>query len=479
MIRSLSTFEPLKPAEASLLLNSKLGTPVIISDVRPEKSNSDNIVRATFLRFLTLGGDELNRIHERGLFLKGAWIESDLDFEGTLIYQSLGLINCHINKVIFRYCSIKGFIGFQGCFVEGIEGDSLKCAGDVFINEGFISSGTVRFCDAQIDGSLDCQNATLFGDCIENDFSKTMSLICENAVIGNVFLNNRFSAYGTVNLVGTQIKGNLICDEGKFDHNFGIALTCMNAVIKGNVSFAMGFEAHGQVCLSGAQIGSLNLHKAKLNRSTDSYALRAENMDVKGIFAFRELQVLTGNISLMGSRVVLMEDDLDAWPRNNLLLDGFEYRKFAGSAPTAAAQRLIWVNKQILDHLGLTNKGADFRPQPWVQLQKVLLEMGHYEDAKQIGITFEEHRNKNKLIYRDAAWIYKKVSIILHKAYGLLIDYGYRPIKLLLISFSIFIICGGFYFYAAYQDVFAPSNPLVFQNGDYDVCKSDNKKSNF
>lgn len=479
MRRSLSEFEPLKPAETSLLKNSKSGTLAVISESRPENQNLDNTIRAEFLRFIALGGDEHNYIHEKGLFLKGAWIEGDVDFVGTNLPQSLGLINCHIGEVNLRYCQIKGFLGLQGCFVESIDGDSLRCSGDIFLNEGFISSGTVRFCDAQINGCLDCKNATFFGNFNNQGNTEVLSLACENASIGNVFLNNEFSAHGTVNLAGVQIRGNLICDGGKFNSMFGVALNCRSAAVKGNIELTNGLEAHGQVCLSGSKIGNLKLDRINLESLMDKYAFRAESMEVNGIFSISRLNIKKGYVSLMGSRAALLEDDLDSWPKGSLLLDGFVYTKFAGSAPTSAEHRLIWLHKQIPDHLGTSNKGKDFRPQPWRQLQKVLLEMGHNEDMKKIGISFEKHRRKEKLISCNSNWLYKKIITIFHWLYGFLIDYGYRPLRLLAISICVWIFCGGCYFYSAYHDVFAPSNPSIFQNADYDVCKSDNKKAIF
>ena len=56
--RTLAEFQPLKPAEQKLLEACRQGTGARISDKRPETATDNNTVRAAFLRFLALGGDE-------------------------------------------------------------------------------------------------------------------------------------------------------------------------------------------------------------------------------------------------------------------------------------------------------------------------------------------------------------------------------------------------------------------------------------
>lgn len=57
------------------------------------------------------------------------------------------------------------------------------------------------------------------------------------------------------------------------------------------------------------------------------------------------------------------------------------YGSIAGGAPTDAAIRQSWLDKQDVTYSGTDGKGINFCPQPWRQLQKVLHEMGHAEDA--------------------------------------------------------------------------------------------------
>jgi hypothetical protein len=203
-------------------------------------------------------------------------------------------------------------------------------------------------------------------------------------------------------------------------------------------------------------------------------------MNVTGAFHFHKLNV-KDRVSLTYAKVGRLIDDIESL-KGIVVLNGFVYDGFSGYAPTDAKNRLIWLDKQFKRHSGLNGEKKDFKPQPWQQLQKVLHEMGHNEDARQVAIAFEDRLCKANLIGQSdyhwlIAWIYQQICCFFHYLFGLLIGYGYRPLRFFLIMLFVWLASGGFYFYAAYQGVFAPSNPLVFQNSDYDVCKADNEKA--
>jgi hypothetical protein len=162
-----------------------------------------------------------------------------------------------------------------------------------------------------------------------------------------------------------------------------------------------------------------------------------------------------------------------------LVLDGFTYGIFSGRAPPNAAERLFWLDKQLPEMSGKSGAGADFRPQPWRQLQKVLREMGHVEDARQVAIAFEDRLRHADLIGLSPphwwGWwkrVYRTLTRGFHYGFRILTGYGYRPIRLLGWFFGMWLACAAFYWFTALppQNVFAPSNPLVFQHADYAAC---------
>src|SRR5882672_5494248 len=72
--RSLADFGKLWLAEKTLLDCCRRGEFAWIASERPEAETDDNRVRAAFIRFLALGGDDGHPVHERGVQLAGAWV---------------------------------------------------------------------------------------------------------------------------------------------------------------------------------------------------------------------------------------------------------------------------------------------------------------------------------------------------------------------------------------------------------------------
>lgn len=339
--RSLADFQmldqPLKPAEQKLLEACRLGIVADISAERPEAATDDNTVRAAFLRFLALGGDEQAPVHEHGVQLIGAWIEGVLDMGATRVASDLTIWNSYFDSTpVFRGTKIMGTLNFGGCQLPGLFGDELACNGSLLLRRGFIATGKVR-------------------------------------------------------LLGAQIAGNFECDDAEFN-------------------------------------------------CKDGDVLWADGMVVEGRFFFRKLVSPVNGVSLAFSHVGCLTDDAESWGER-LVLDGFTYDSILGitdKAPTDALTRRAWLDKQSKAHSVLNGDGADFRPQPWKQLAKVLREMGHAEDARQVAIAFEHRLRQANLIgqtpqewNKPRSWIYRKVSRGGHWLFWVFTGYGYRPLRLL------------------------------------------------
>ncbi|WP_213036400.1 hypothetical protein, partial [Candidatus Nitrotoga fabula] len=205
-------------------------------------------------------------------------------------------------------------------------------------------------------------------------------------------------------------------------------------------------------------------------------ALLADGMTINNAFFFRNTSS-SGRISLAGVHVGRLLDDANSWA-NCIILDGLTYGGITGDAPTDATTRLAWLNKQSPEHAGRSGEGADFKPQPWKQLAKVLREMGHAEDARQVSIAFEHRLRQAGWIGKaPASWdtlrtgIYQKICRAGHYLFGLLTGYGYRPLRLLAWMLGMWLVCALFFWCAALEGVFGPSSPLVFQNPAYADCQ--------
>ncbi|MFA1029830.1 Membrane-associated oxidoreductase [Pseudomonas syringae pv. helianthi] len=291
-------------------------------------------------------------------------------------------------------------------------------------------------------------------------------------VSGSVFLYNGFSSTGSVRFLGAKVHGQFNCNNGSFNGNGGTALSLDAAFIAGSLFLGRAFTAHGKVVLQGALIkGDLVMREAERLSG-----LSAKRVNIEGALVLRGLVNPLDNVSFVGARVGYLDDDKKSWGKNTDL-DGFVYGFIHVHSAMSISDRLKW--------LGVENRVAategslpEFRPQPWRHLQNVLDEMGHAEEAKQVGIEFEKRLRSAGLIGQSPEswnsvrrWFYKKLMTFLHVMYGYLTGYGYRPMLLLRSFMVVWLLCSGIYWLAANEGaIFAPSDPLVFQNEKYASC---------
>ena len=466
--RRLSDFLPLGPAEQLLLDCCRVGEVAQVAEKRPEAPDATNRIRASFLRFLLLGGDEQAPVHERGVWLSGCWVDSQLDLDGCVVQCNAVLVNSHFKDLLLAQdARLSALLSLTGsCLSRGMNADRLQINGDVLLRAGFNAKHEVRLLGAQIGGSLECQGGQF-------EVKDGDALSADGAVVkGSVFLSEGFRATGEVRLLGAQIGGNLDCQGGQFGVKGGAALSADHAVVKGDVSLSEGFRATGKVRLLGAQIdGNLDCEGGQFEVK-DGAALLADRAVVKGGLFLRGLKAAV-RLGLSHAEVGVLADEVDAWAPGSVL-DGFRYGALGGDAPTSGAERLAWLEKQSVEHLK-----ADFRPQPWRQLQRVLHEMGHHEDAKQIGIAFQDRLRAIGRIgqsppttSRAAAWARRVFAEGAHFCFGKLALYGFRPTRLLAWMAGVWLVCGVLFWLLALPpfSALAPSDPLVFQNPAYEEC---------
>ncbi|BBN55851.1 hypothetical protein TRE132_39760 [Pseudomonas chlororaphis subsp. aurantiaca] len=474
--RSLADFLPLKPAEQLLLKHAALGGMTEISTRRPTDATPSNTVRAGFLRFLILGGDDLNPVHELGVMLKGAYIEGDLELRQTQIDVSITLNYCCLQNLILRGASVKGMIDLTHSSCKKISAELLRASGKVYLDH-LVARGNINLQKAEIAGSLLLRGSNLDGQ-------GGYALIADGLIARSVHFEEHFAAVGEVCLIGATVKGQLICRDCTFNATKALALSADSINVQGSVFLATGFHSHGPVRFSGARItGQFSLKGAHFegkDKREDDETLIAQNARIEGVLVMTELVSPLNNAAFSGSRVGTLHDDADTWG-NGIGLNGFTYDFLTTEAPLSAQKRIDWLDSQVPENTGddgLKGSESKFRPQPWRHLQHVLEEMGHAEEAREVGIAFEKRLRKVGLIGQAPAgiprglrWLYRLPALGLHSLYGLFTGFGYRPMRLLSWFFGTWLVCTSVYWYAAIEHkVFAPSNPLVFQNEAYASC---------
>lgn len=448
-MKILSDFGALNSAEQRLLDGCIKGNNVEISSTRPEKPISEgekaNTVRATLIRWLALGGDTEYPIHDHGIRLKGAWIKDELDLDGATVNKDLYLMFCHLEQNLFAIgTQFKSTLSLGGSFLaKGLTLDRAQIVGSLLLRADkttrFQSLGAIRLLGTKIGGDLSCRGAR-----IEVQDSSYALSADQAEILGSVYLRCTDSAYfesfGEVRFIGSNIGGNLECDGAKLTaHINQYALNADSMQVAGSVFLREKFESVGGTILLAANIKS-GLVLTGLEKPIEA-------------------------IDVSHATVGFLETDLSAWGKD-IQLDGFKYGALR-NAGWLENDYLAWLKRQSHPHFGTKLESKNFKPQPWQQLINVLRKMGHNDEARDIAVAFEQRRFEIGKV--------RGLAKPLHWVFGKLAGYGYKPLRLVNVMIAIWLSFGLCFWLAAYQGVFTPSDPLVFQNSTYDTCRSVDK----
>ncbi|QTT88355.1 hypothetical protein [Pseudomonas chlororaphis] len=468
--RLLEHFGELTTAESTLLKHAASGTPARIADSRPETGTKENKVRAHFLRFLILGGDAENPVHERGINLRGAYIVGVLDLRGAEINTSVTLEHCLCFQPLYlEDMQLKGSLNLNFSALPGLVASRVSISGSLYLNKIY-SHGTIQLIAAKIGGSIYIRGSYLYG---LGEPALQMGGIAVGSVVR---VEDKSKVIGEFSLVGALIDNQLSCSNCTFIAIKGPAFNADNIIVKGGVYLTKGFHTIGLARISGARIaGQLSFRGAHF-QGNGGNTLSAQGMQVDSSLVLTEFPVPLSKAAFSGSHVKSLIDDANTWG-DKLLLNGFTYNFINSRIPLTAETRIAWLDRQDTTYSGQDGlKGSDskFRPQPWRHLQKVFEEMGHSEEARQVGIAFEKRLRKVGLVGQSTARWWpglRWLDLIPHVLYGALTGYGYRPMRLLAWILGIWLFFTTVYWYAAVEHkVFSPSNPLVFQNEAYASC---------
>ncbi len=261
-------------------------------------------VRAAFLRFLALGGDDTAPVHESRLELHGAYIGEDLNLSGCTIPQPL----------VFSRSLFPGRVSFKGAMTKSldfsasragfVDGENAHVQGGVFLRGTFRANG-VSFPNATVNGRFSGEGGVFLS-------GGAFAIDCGGAQItGDVLLSERFFGEGGVFFKGARLGGGLNCAAGLFfnrgEDGASCALGCDNAQVAGDVSLSDGFHSEGLVSFSGARIGGvLNcVHGSFANKTADGAggALDVSNSEIGGGAYLSDGFSAFGQVRLHGARI--------------------------------------------------------------------------------------------------------------------------------------------------------------------------------
>jgi len=300
-----------------------------------------NSVRAGFLRFLALGGDEFAPVHEAGIELHNALIDGGLDLRGGKCVGRLMLLKCVLPGDLTIEDASLGTLVLSGSWVAGIAGNRATISGTVLLNANFVSDGRVSLFSARIGGSLNFNTAEIKGvfTCARANFAA--DLVCDNAsfahgieaqgavITGNARFSSATAKHG-VSLASAEIGGSLWCSGATFmmdkDDIADAGLDFSRASIKGDAwlnspAKENPFRTNGVIRFVSAQVGgNVYFWGSRIGpeggEEKERLAIDAQNVTVNGSMFFGGGFEASGEVALSGAEILKDLDFCDSLFRN-------------------------------------------------------------------------------------------------------------------------------------------------------------------
>jgi hypothetical protein len=404
---SLQALKPLTPAEERILADLDVGEFDRLGDgLRPATDDPARLVRAAFLRFLILGGDERYRPHEKGVRVSGGWISGVLDLEGARIPRDIGLKDCRFDAVpVLRYAVIDNLF-LDGSSLPGLQADRLEARGGVSLRSAEIS-GEVRLSGSRLGGNLSLDGASI-------SYAGGTALVADAIEVRSVELRGATIA-GEIRMTSARVDGDFDLTGARLSHPGGEALHLNRTVVRGGLFLRGGAEIKGALDLTGASVDTLH-------------------------------------------------DDEASWPKaGDLLLNRCLYNALIGG-PMDAHRRLQWLARQSPERWG-----EDFWPQPYEQLAYVFREMGHDEDAGTVLVEKERLQRAARRA-RTSNPLWRLLLQVKDGLLGVTLGYGRKPLlsfAWLLLFWGLGVVVFAF---AQAQSAIKPNSPFVLRSTEWLMC---------
>jgi hypothetical protein len=404
---SLAALRPLTPAEERILADLGVGEFDRLGDgLRPDTDDPARQVRAGFLRFLILGGDEAHRPHEKGVRVSGGWISGVLDLEGARIPRDIGLKDCRFDAVpVLRYAVIDNLF-LDGSALPGLQADRLEARGGVSL-KGAELGGEVRLSGSRLGGNLSLDGASI-------TYAGGTALVADAIEVKSVELRGATIA-GEIRMTSARVDGDFDLTGARLSHPGGEALHLNRTVVRGGLFLRGGAEIKGALDLTGASVDTLH-------------------------------------------------DDEASWPKpGDLLLNRCLYNALIGG-PMDARRRLQWLARQSPERWG-----EDFWPQPYEQLAYVFREMGHDEDAGTVLVE-KERLQRAARRERTSNPLWRLLLQVKDGLLGVTLGYGRKPLlsfAWLLLFWGLGVAVFAF---AEAQSANKPNSPFVLRSTEWLTC---------
>ena len=305
----LADFQPLLPAEQEVIATLRSGDFDRLGHEAagslPETEDTTRTVRAEFLRFLLLGGEDGARPHEKGIRVQGAWVTGTLDLEGCRIPRDIGLKKCRFDAAPILRSAIIDSLVMDGSIMPGLDADRIEARGTISLR-GAVITGGLLVEGGRIGGNLDCTGVVI-------DETNDLAIHAEDLVASSVLLRGAVIK-GSIRLSGARLSADVDA--------FNLRVTCAGkpAIDAGAI------ETRGSVMLRSARVeGTLRLVSSRISSdlilqdallsNPGESALQLNNAVIVGVLMLNGRAKVSGVLDLTGATIGTIHDTIAAWPR--------------------------------------------------------------------------------------------------------------------------------------------------------------------
>jgi hypothetical protein len=464
-IPSQTTPHQLLAAEETLLETIGKDEPCIIGQRPPNTPSDDNTIRAEFLRFLLLGGDDEVAVHESGISIHGAAICGRLNLRGSSAQSELFLNECLLTDDVEATDAILKTLMFNGCRMKSLLGFRASISGSLAVRFKTEVQGRIMLWNARIDGFADFRGARIIG-AYDATAKRAVSISLEGAKIGGLvelcadveapISASRMRADSDIWLSGCTIRLNDAAGKAVDVENpdeAPIVLDLSDTATSGNLRWTTSPDgALGYPSIEG----SVDLRRCSTNAILDNPAAWPKPFIDDG---GRPLQAC-------------------------IWLAGATYKNLQTMPFVENVDRIAWIEKQ--PRLELVRH---FKPQPFEELRRALVLAGDEQQALRVAERKEHYRythlksmqwRRIRLAATDLRRLPNALSALLAWAsifsvnlfWGTCAGYGYRKGRAALVVVLAWLAFGFLYQSAEKQGIFAPNVVALYLNQAlHDQCK--------
>ncbi len=269
------------------------------SPANADKWGEERVLKADRIGWVCTDKDAREEVTHRGIEVKGARIDGNVDLAFRKVPFDLFFESCHFGGIITLLHSVVPGLYLSGSQTKYIEAEGLSVKNNVFLKNGFRSDGKINLRTSRIGGTLDCS-----GSSFENNDGEAISAyamkVDGDVVFTKGFYAKGFGSEGAVNIRASRIGGVLNCSGGSFENSDGVSINAYGMKVGGDVLFKNGFKSDGVVILIDAEIkGGLECSKCKFtNPNPDKESINALRMRVVGNVFLQNCFMARGEVRL-------------------------------------------------------------------------------------------------------------------------------------------------------------------------------------